>query len=204
MDPGLSEITFPASFLDFETLNPAVPLYPGTRPYQPLPFQWSLHVRESDGELTHRAFLDNGPGDPRERFVTSLLDAVPSEGSLVTYSSYEIGVMTGLAQSFPQYDDRLLELCGRVIDLLQVIRSNYYHPGFRGSFSLKSVVPAMIPDLAYDDLHILEGLTAAAAYAGLVASKTPDSDSPAIREALLAYCARDTEVMVRVFEDAGG
>ena len=196
----LSEITFPASFLDFETLNPAVPLFPGTRPYQPVPFQWSLHVRESDGELNHRAFLDNGPGDPRERFITSLLDAVPPEGSVVTYSSYEIGMMTGLAQSFPQYEDRLLELCGRVIDLLQVIRRNYYHPGFRGSFSLKSVVPAVVPDLAYDDLDIPEGLTAAAAHAGLVAGKIPDSERHDIRDALLAYCARDTESMVRVYE----
>ena len=99
----LSEITFPASFLDFETLSPAVPLYPGTSPYQPVPFQWSLHVLESDGGLTHRVFLDDGQGDPRERFVISLLDAVPSAGRLVTYSSYEVRVMTRLAQSFPQY-----------------------------------------------------------------------------------------------------
>ena len=196
----LSEITFPASFLDFETLSPGVPLYPGTGPYQPVPFQWSLHVLEPDGGLTHRAFLDDGQGDPRERFVISLLDAVPPAGSLVTYSSYEVGVMTRLAQSFPQYEDRLMELGGRVIDLLQVIRGNYYHPGFHGSFSLKSVVPALVPDLAYGDLDIPEDLTAAAAYAGLVADKTPDSDRQAIREALLAYCARDTETMVRLYE----
>ena len=196
----LTEITFPASFLDFEALSPAVPLYRGTRPYQPVPFQWSLHVLESEGGLTHRAFLDDGQGDPRERFVTSLLNAVPPEGSIATYSSYEIGVMTGLAQSLPLYEDRLLELCGRVIDLLQVIRSNYYRPGFHGSFSLKSVVPALIPDLKYDDLDIPEGLTASAAYAGLVACKTPDSDRRTIREALLAYCARDTEVMVRLYK----
>ena len=196
----LSEITFPASFLDFETLSPAVPLYRGTRPYQPMPFQWSLHVLESDGGLTHKAFLADGLEDPRERFLTSLLNAVPPEGSIVTYSSYEIGVMTGLAQSFPLYGDRLLELCGRVIDLLQLIRSNYYLPGFHGSFSLKSVAPALVPDLEYDDLDIPEGLTAAAAYAGLVAGKTPDSDIQAIREALLAYCARDTQVMVRLYE----
>ena len=197
---GLREITFPASFLDFETLSPAVPLYPGTRPYQPIPFQWSLHVRDPDGGLTHNSFLDDGPGDPRERFVIRLLDAVPSEGSVVAYSSYEVGVITRLAQSYPQYEDRLLDLCGRVIDLLQLIRGNYYHPGFHGSFSLKSVVPTLIPELAYDDLDIPEGLTAAAAYAGLVAGNAPDSDRRATREALLAYCARDTKTMVRLYE----
>ena len=196
----LSEITFPASFLDFETLSPAVPLYRDTRPYQPMPFQWSLHVLDSGGELTHRAFLDDAQDDPRERFVMSLLDAVPPEGSVVTYSSYETGVMNRLAQSFSQHADRLMDLCGRVIDLLQLIRGNYYHPGFHGSFSLKSVVPALVPGLVYDDLDIPEGLTAAAAYAGLVAGEIPDSDGQATREALLAYCARDTEVMVRLYD----
>ena len=196
----LTEITLPASFLDFETLSPAVPLYRGTRPYQPVPFQWSLHVMESEGGLTHREFLDDGQGDPRERFVTSLLDAVPPEGSVVTYSSYEIGVMTGLAQSFPQYENRLLELCGRVIDLLQLIRSNYYHPGFHGSFSLKSVVRALVPDLAYDDLDIPEGLTAAATYAASLAAESPLYEGANVREALLAYCERDTAAMVRIYE----
>ena len=196
----LREITFSANFLDFETLSPAVPLYTGTRPYQPIPFQWSLHVLESDGGLTHSSFLDDGPGDPRERFILSLLDAVPSNGSVVAYSSYEVGVMRRLAQSFPQYEERLLELCDRVIDLLQLIRGNYYHPGFHGSFSLKSVVPALVPELAYDDLEIPEGLTAAAAYAGLVDDTSSQSDRRAIREALLEYCARDTEAMVYVYD----
>ena len=196
----LGEIGFPAGFLDFEALNPAIPIYVGTRPYQTIPFQWSLHVRDSDGGLRHSAFLDDGPGDPRERLVAALLAAIPSEGAVVAYSGYEETVMKGLAQAFPQYGSRLLAVCERVVDLLQLVRGSYYHPGFHGSFSIKSVLPALVPGLAYDDLEIPEGMAAAAAYARLIAGDTPQSDEVEIREALLAYCERDTEAMVRVYE----
>ena len=111
---------------------------------------------------------------------------------MVAYSSYEVGVITRLAQSYPQYEDRLLDLCGRVIDLLQLIRGNYYHPGFHGSFSLKSVVPTLIPELAYDDLDIPEGLTAAAAYAGLVAGNAPDSDQTGHQGGALSRTVQET------------
>ena len=196
----LGEISFPASFLDFETLSLAVPIYAGTRPYQTIPFQWSLHVREADGKLRHSAFLDDSPGDPRERFISGLLEALPSEGSIVVYSSYETTVLKGLAQAFPQYAGRLLALCERVIDLLQIIRGNYYHPEFHGSFSIKSVLPALVPDMSYADLDVPDGMAAAAAYARLVTGDAPEPEKAAIREALLAYCERDTLATVRVYE----
>ena len=100
----LSKIEFPAMFLDFETSSPATPVYPGTRPYETIPFQWSLHILDSTGDLTHREFLDDGSGDPRERFITSLLEAVPPTGSLVAYSNYEATQMRALAAAFPQYE----------------------------------------------------------------------------------------------------
>ena len=109
-------------------------------------------------------------------------------------------VMEELAQAFPQYEGWLLALCDRVVDLLALIRSNYYHPEFHGSFSIKSVITALVPDLAYDDLEIPEGLAAAAAYARLIAGNAPQSDRAKFSEALLAYCERDTEAMVRVYE----
>ena len=196
----LREISFPASFLDFETLIPAVAMYVGTRPYQAVPFQWSMHVRESDGEIRHSSFLDDGPGDPRERFITSLLEAVPSRGAIVVYSGYEERVLKELAREFPEYETHLLALCHRAVDLLRLIRGSYYHPQFHGSFSIKSVLPALVPDLAYDDLEIPEGLAATSAYARLIAGGTPKSEEAKIREALLAYCERDTEAMVRIYE----
>ena len=196
----LREISLPAGFLDFETLIPAVPMYAGTRPYQAIPFQWSLHIRDADGELSHNSFLDDGPGDPRERFITSLMDAVPSQGSIVVYSGYEERVMKELAREFPRYETPLLALCDRAIDLLRLIRGSYYHPDFHGSFSIKSVLPALVPDLAYDDLEIPEGLAATAAYARLIAGDVPQPEKAKIRKSLLAYCKRDTEAMVRIYE----
>ena len=193
----LATITYPASFLDFETFSPAVPIYPGTRPYQTIPFEWSLHIRDADGGLTHGSFLDNGRGDPRERFVTSLLDAVPSEGTIVAYES---GVIGDLATALPEYERDLSDLQERIVDLLLLLKSSYYHPQFNGSFSLKSVGSALVPDLIYDDLEIREGASAAIHYARLVGSEVPDSDRHQITQALLAYCARDTEVMVRVYK----
>ena len=196
----LDEISYPVSFMDFETIGPALPLYVGTRPYQTIPFQWSLHIRDADGVMTHREFLNDDPNDPRERFVVSLLDAVPSEGSVVVYSSYEKTILTDMARLFPQYESRLEALCDRLFDLLQVARSHYYHPGFHGSYSLKSTLPALAPDLAYTDLDVQSGEVASVEYARMIAEDALESEKTQIREALLAYCRRDTEALVRVLD----
>ncbi len=204
----LADISFPASFLDFEALSSAVPMYVGTRPFQAIPFQWSLHVREADGRLQHKAFLAEGSQDPREALVIRLLADIPSTGSIVTYSNYERSVLRGLAQTFPQYESSLLALCDRITDLYRLIRGHYYHPAFHGSFSIKSVLPAIAPDLSYEGLEIVEGRAAAAAYARSIAARTPPSERASIRESLLAYCERDTEAMLHVYEalmvEAGG
>ena len=197
---NLAGISLPASFLDFETFGPAIPLYVGTRPYQVIPFQWSLHLRDSAERLSHRSFLNSDAGDPRERFVTSLLESIPSEGSIMTYSNYEETVIKGLAREFPQYEGRLLALCGRLFDLLKVIRDGYYHPEFHGSYSIKSALPALVPDLDYSDLEIAGGSVASLNYFRLIDQDTPESDKVKITEALHNYCKRDTEAMVRIYD----
>ena len=203
VDPGLraslEEITFPASFVDFETVSPALPIYPGTRPYETVPFQWSLHLMDASGELTHDEFLNSDKEDPRERFAASLLDALPSEGSIITYSSYEKGVIDGLAQALPQYRESLLALADRIADLLKVVRDGYYHPGFHGSFSIKQVLPALSPGTGYGELEVQEGMEASTKYLRLVTSDVPAAEDERVREALLAYCQRDTEAMVLVY-----
>ena len=212
ISPGLAsslgEIGFPASFLDFETVSPAIPVYPGTSPYQRIPFQWSLHIRDSSGQLRHDSFLNVDAGDPRERFVTGLLEAVPPEGAIIAYSPYEKTMMRELAQAFPQYEDRLLALCDRLVDLHKLVRDNYYHPGFNGSYSLKSVLPVLVPGLSYADLEISDGMAASMFYPRMTAADTPGPEKAEIRDALLAYCQRDTEAMVRVYDallaEAGG
>ena len=196
----LKEITFPSSFLDFETFSPAIPAYVGTTPYQIIPFQWSLHILDSSGQLRHQSFLNGDAEDPRERFVISLLGAIPAEGTIVVYSGYEQAVMKQLIETFSQYADHLLDLCDRTLDLLKLIRESYYHPNFHGSYSIKSVLPALVPSLGSSDLRIQEGSIAAIEYARMIATDTPRSERARTKEALLAYCQRDTEAMVRVFE----
>ena len=196
----LSEIGFPASFLDFETLGSAVPLFVGTRPYQQIPFQWSLHARDPDGSMSHNEFLHDGPGDPRQPFITNLLEAVPASGSIIVYSGYEERVLRQLADELPQYRAPLLALVDRLVDLLLIVRDTYYHPEFHGSFSIKSVAPTLAPELSYAALDIPDGLAASAAYQQLFTGNVPQPEATKIRGSLLTYCAQDTEAMVRVYE----
>ena len=196
----LSSIEFPASFLDFEAIAPAVPIFVGTRPYQHIPFQWSLHLLDSDGSLSHRDYLHDGDDDPRQGFITSLLEAVPANGSIVAYSGYEERILRQLADEFPQYEAQLIALTERLVDLLQIVRDCYYHPEFHGSFSIKAVVPVLAPQLSYDELDIPEGRAASAAYQRLLTDDVPPAQATKIRQSLLTYCGQDTEAMLRVYQ----
>ena len=200
----LSQATYPRMFLDFETFNPALPLYPGTRPYQVIPFQWSLHVQDSAGNLSHASFLHDGDGDPREALSTSLLEALGSEGTIVVYSGYEQTMIKSLAEEFPQYEERLLAFCDRLFDLLAVVRAHYYHPDFHGSYSIKAVLPALVPDMTYRNLEIQDGSTASAAFAQMIAPDTEEPERERIRNALLDYCQLDTLAMVRLLDALQG
>ena len=200
LGPRLRALGPPVSFLDVETFMAALPVYAGARPFQTFPFQWSLHVRDAQGALDHREFLNTDGADPRERFASALLDAVPAEGPVLAYSGYELRILRELAEAFPAHRDALSALAARIVDLLPIVRSGYYHPAFRGSFSIKSVLPALVPEFGYGDLDIADGETASTSYLRMIAPETPDAERDAIRGALLAYCRRDTEAMVRVVD----
>ncbi len=191
----------PVHFLDFETFNPALPLYVGTRPYQVIPFQLSDHVMGRDGGLTHREFLHDGTGDPRRLLARNLLAALGRTGSIVVYSSFEQNRIRELAEALPDLATDLLALLdGRIVDLLPMVRDHCYHPDFHGSFSLKAVLPALVPGLGYDDLEIADGQEASLAYAEMIDPATSDERRQEIRAELLAYCERDTEALVRLVE----
>lgn len=205
---GLAEaidgLEYPLQFLDFETFSPALPLYPTTSPYQTIPFQWSLHVQGATGELSHRAFLYDGADDPREAFATSLLDSVAPEGDILVYSSFEKTRTTELADALPHHADALTALAERYVDLLGVVRKHYYHPEFHGSYSLKSVLPVLVPILTYEDLAIQEGSVASLYFTRMIDPAVSETEQAEIRQALLAYCERDTLAMVRVVEALRG
>ncbi len=197
---AIERVTHPVHFLDFETFSPALPVYPMTRPYQVIPFQWSLHVVDSTGGLSHREFLHDGADDPREAFAASLLDAVAPEGDILVYSSFEKSRTQELAYALPHHMEALTALSERYVDLLGIVRTHYYHPAFHGSYSLKTVLPVFAPDLTYEDLEIRDGSVASLHYARMIEPDVTEAERAELRQALLAYCERDTVAMVRVLE----
>lgn len=194
----LKTVRYPVHHLDFETFMPAIPKFPQTRPYQVLPTQWSNHVEYDDGRLDHDQYLCMDAKDPREELALRLLDSLGREGSICVYSDYERTVIGRLAEALPSLRQELQRLLTRLWDLYAVVRDHYYHPAFKGSYSIKSVLPAVVPHLSYDDLEIQDGEFAARAYYRMVFEETDWVEKVRIREALLAYCARDTLAMVEL------
>ncbi len=198
---SLGEYEYPIHFLDFETISPAIPRYANTSPYQVLPFQWSNHIVSKDGTLDHKEYLCHEDKDPREELTESLLEALGDKGSICTYGPYEKTVISGLAKKLPRHRDRLEALVTRCKDLLSRIRRGYYHPDFNGAFSLKNVLPVLVPSMSYDDLSIQEGSMAGLEYLRMIDPKTPSDETERIRKDLLKYCERDTRAMVEIREE---
>lgn len=200
---ALAAIPLPAHFVDFETFGPAIPVFPGTGPFEQVPFQWSNHVLRADGAVEHREFLHDADADPRMAFATSLLAATADAASIVVYSQFEGDVLTALAQELPELREALLDRRDRIVDLLPIVRDHCYHPALRGSFSIKAVLPAFVPGLGYHDLAIRDGLTASLAHATLVDPSVAPARRAEIRAQLLAYCGRDTEAMLALYRVLG-
>ena len=196
---ALADVQFPVHFVDFETFMPAVPVFVGSRPYQTIPFQWSAHVLSMDHQLSHKEYLHDGADDPRRRFAESLLDAVGTAGSVVVYSGFEKVCLRELESVLPDLAPGLAHLRARLFDLHPVIKAHVYDPAFHGSFSIKAVLPALVPALGYDDLEIGDGLLASLAYEKLRDPDTSAHRAAALRASLLAYCRRDTEALVELF-----
>jgi len=201
LEPELKDVEYPIHFLDFETVGIAIPRHPHTRPYQSLPFQWSDHILFEDGTLEHRAYLCDEDKDPREEFARTLLEALGKRGTTFTYTNYENRFINQLAEHLPHYRDQLLLALDRLKDLQAVIKTHFYHPAFHGSFSLKSVLPALVPDMNYEGLAIQEGNQASLEYLRMVNSSTSHKEKDEIKKALLAYCSHDTIAMVKIREE---
>jgi predicted RecB family nuclease len=196
----LSGIEYPMRFIDFETAGPTVPLYTATSPREVIPFQWSCHTLDSDRNLDHSEYLAGGDSDPRREFVESLLRAVGSEGPVLVYSVYEKTTLRRLASLFPDLSLQIDDLIARFVDLMTLVKENYYHPGFKGSFSIKRVLPVMVPGYDYSDLAIGEGETASSTFVDIVEGRIDEDQLDNVQFDLLEYCKRDTEAMVRIWQ----
>ena len=185
-------------FLDFETISRAVPVWPDVGPWRQVVVQFSYHEQQADGTFTHRAYLAEGPGDPREELALKLLDATANAEKIVMYSHFERTRIKELAVWLPHLADRLKALEEKLVDLLPVIQNNVYHPRFAGSFSIKQVLNPLVPDLTYNDLTIVDGLVASVEIARLLFVAHLVKDRDQLRQDLLAYCERDTWAMVRL------
>ncbi len=201
----LDSLTFPVFLLDFETVGPVIPVWDGTRPYQKIPFQYSLHVlRQIELVPEPSGFLAEPGPDPRPALLESLLEATSGEGSILAYHMpFELGVMKELARDFPGSAREIESRLPRMDDLIKPFRAwHFWLPAMGGSFSIKSVAPALAPELAYDDLDLRDGLAASLAFERLLAGVDPQQAS-SLAAALLAYCERDTLAMVRVLQAIG-
>ena len=192
---------YPLFFVDFESVNPCVPRFAGMRPYDQLCFQCSIHLlREPGAEPEHYEFLATDASDPRRQFISSLLAILGEKGRIVVYSSFESQRLSDLASWFPEFADWITAIQARLFDLLPVVREHTYHPAYAGSYSIKSVLPALVPQMTYDGMEVANGQAAGVAWESLVRSGLDQAERERIRKALLAYCGQDTLALVKLVE----
>jgi predicted RecB family nuclease len=196
------KLTYPMCFMDFETVNPAIPRFAGMRCYDQIPFQWSVHVqRQQAATPEHFEFLATDRSDPRPSFVSALCDSLGERGSIVVYSQqFESQRLADLASWLPEFSGRIKRIQSRLRDLLPIIRNHVYHPLFGGSYSLKSVLPALVPEMTYEGMDVADGQAAGLAWESLIASDCEEAERQRKRKALLDYCGQDTLAMVRLVE----
>jgi predicted RecB family nuclease len=167
-----------------------------------LPFQWSVHVqREPGAAAEHYEFLAGDGSDPRHAFISSLREAVGESGTIVVYNEqFESQRLWELAGWVPEYTQRIRDIQRRLWDLLPVVRNHVYHPAFGGSFSLKAVLPALVPDMTYEGMEVPNGQAAGLAWERMIGGKATEAERLAMRRALLDYCGQDTLALVRLLE----
>jgi hypothetical protein len=192
----------PGYFLDFETIYFAVPCWEGTRPYQQLPFQFSLHIVHGDGRIEHQGFLDLSGYDPSQACAVELIRLCGNNGPVFAYNAgFESRVIRELADRYPELASRLSAIAARLVDLLPIARRHYYHPSQHGSWSIKAVLPALCPDLSYDALDgVQDGNMAQIAYQEAIAPETTGERKALLKEQLHEYCKLDTLAMVRIWQ----
>lgn len=201
----LNAAEWPAFYLDFETVMTALPLYDGAPPFKQITTQYSLHKCAAPGVIeTHREYLSDPARDCERELAERLIGDLEDKGSIIVYSSFEGTRLKALAARFPDLADELAAIQNRLFDLLSVLRKGFYHPAFGGSFSIKRTLPALVPGLSYDGLDIGNGDTAVARFAKMAMSQLSPTETSETRAALLAYCKRDTEAMVRLHESLLG
>ena len=203
----LNTISYPLYFLDFETMQEAIPLYSGMRPFMQAPFQYSLHIQKSKGaELTHKEFLAEEGKDPRRALAERLCADIPKDVCVLAYNmSFEKSRIKELSDHFIDLSEHLMNLHDNFKDLMQPFQTfAYYSNELCGSYSIKKVLPALCPDDPELDYHALDlihnGGEAQQSYARLSDGSINTEEKQRIKKALLDYCRLDTLAMVKILE----
>lgn len=190
---------YPRYYLDFETIQFAVPIWEGTSPYKPLPFQWSCHIELASGELQHEEYLDTSGNAPMRTCAESLIEVIGEEGPIFAYGNYEKTVLNALIARYSDLAEDLHKLTERLVDLLPILRRTYYHPAMRGSWSIKNVLPTIAPHLDYGTLgDVQDGSAAGTTYLQIINLETDTAEHQRLTGELLAYCEHDTLAMVEL------
>jgi hypothetical protein len=199
----LDALWYPLCFLDFETtyMTP-VPLFNGTGPYQQVPFQYSLHILEKPGaELRHNDFLAPVGENPQIPFLQNLLAAIPQDACILTWNqAFEKGRLKELADYSPDHRQEIATIIKNIRDLMAPFkRKDIYHWQFAGSYSIKAVLPALVPELSYKELAVSNGEIAANTWLRMH-QESDEGQIAELRQQLLVYCHLDTLAMVRIME----
>jgi len=200
---ALAPIKGRVAYLDFETVGPAIPIWEGFGPWHAHPIQFSCHIASADGSLEHVEWLADGPDDSRAILAQELVDTLEDVDVVVAYNmAFEKKCLEMIGAAAPDLAPGIQAITSKLHDLLPVVRDHVYHPDFLGSFSLKAVLPALVPDLSHDSLEVSKGQTASALLHRLLFLGEPQKPAQrkALRKSLLAYCAMDTLALVRLKE----
>jgi len=200
----LARLAYPIYHLDFETFRAALPLWPGSRPYELVPFQYSIHVEHADGTLEHREYLASGTDDPRRSLAEQLLIDLGDTGSITHYTGYEKQVLSALSTALPDLAGPIARLTPRMFDLEGVIRSRTRHPAANGRTSIKAVLPAWCDDVSYSGLGIADGQTASVRYLKAITGQLDEPSCERVFGDLTEYCGTDTLAMVRLLATLRG
>src|SRR5262245_19860428 len=199
----LAVLRRPLAVLDFETLGPPVPVWPGCRPFDAVPAQFSVRIQNRDGGWDHHEWLAEGPDDPRPELVRRPAQALEGAGTVLAYNaSFEQQALQRTAAALPELAAPVDAILDRMLDALILVRANVYHEDFLGSFSLKRVLPALVPGMSYDGLAIGEGFAASHELERLLLEgHTLGADArDRLRADLMRYCGLDTLAVVRLLD----
>lgn len=198
---SLENIKWPAFYLDFESINPAIPLFPDVAPFTQIPTQFSIHRCSEAGKIvSHTPYLSDPSKDCRRELTEKMIKVLEGEGSIIVYSHFEKGVITRMISEFTDLNDKLLQIIGRLVNLERIIGQNVYFQGFHGKTSIKKVAPVLVPGISYGESEISDGKSAMAVFLNLRHAKYDETESQVMRESLLKYCELDTYSLVKLHE----